>query len=143
MRCDKKQIIEVKFKKIVESDKYRQLYPILLDFYTDTEWRFIVLTESEVKTEPVLSNIKLLYRYARENFRIEEYRDCIEIVRSLVPASFAEIGHALDARQVRRNVLFKLLFHRLVEIDLKQAINAASTISAVSEKIDWRILFNG
>ena len=143
VRCDKKQIIEVKFKKIIESDKYRQLYPILLNFYTDTEWKFVVLTESEVQTEPILSNIKLLYRYARENFRIDEYEDCIEIVTSLVPASLAGIGQALDDRQVRRNVLFKLLFLSLIEIDLKQEINATSTIAAVSAKIDWRILFNG
>ncbi len=69
--------------------------------------------------------------------------NCLEVVRSQAPASLTEIGQALDDLQIRRNVLFKLLFHRLVEIDLKQAINAASKISAVSEKIDWRILFNG
>jgi hypothetical protein len=143
VRHTKKQIIEVKPKKKVESDEYRRLHRILLDFYEETEWTLIVLTESEVQREPLLSNIKVLYRYARENFSINEYRDCLEVVRSQAPASFAEIGQALDDRHIRRNVLFKLLFHSLVEIDLKQAINAASTISAASENIDWRILFNG
>ena len=143
VRHTKKQIIEVKPKKKVESDDYRRSHRILSDFYEETEWTLIVLTESEVQREPLLSNIKVLYRYARENFSINEYRDCLEVVRSQAPASFAEIGQALDARHIRRNVLFKLLFHSLVEIDLKQAINAASTISAAPENIDWRILFNG
>ena len=81
--------------------------------------------------------------YARESFSIGEYRDCWEIARSLVPASLAEIGEALDKHKIRRNVLFKLLFHNLAEIDIQQPITANSTISAVAPKIDWRILFNG
>ena len=114
VRHTKNQIIEVKPKKKVESDEYRHLYQILSDFYEETAWALIVLTESEVQREPLLSNIKLLYRYARENFSINEYRDCLEVVRSQAPASLTEIGQALDDLQIRRNVLFKLLFHRLL-----------------------------
>lgn len=113
---------------------------MLSGLYDETGWTFVVLTESEIRREPILSNIKLLYGYARESFSIGEYRDCWEIARSLVPASLAEIGEALDKHKIRRNVLFKLLFHNLAEIDIQQPITANSTISAVAPKIDWALL---
>ena len=143
IRHQKKQIIEVKSQKIIKSEKYRRLYPLLSKICDETGWEFIVITESQVRQEPLLSNIKLLYKYARENFSIDEYQNCLAILKSTVPASLAEIGQALDCHNIRRNVLFKLLFHSLVEIDLKQSIKADSTITAVSEKIEWEVLFNG
>jgi hypothetical protein len=134
VRRQKKQIIEVKSQKIIESDKYKRLYQLLSDICDETGWTFIVLTELEVRQERLLSNIKLLYRYARESFSIDEYRDCLKIVRLIVPASLVEIGQALDRQKIRRNVLFKLLFHSLMEIDLKRAIKADSAICSGWQK---------
>ena len=116
---------------------------MLSGLYDETGWAFVVLTGAEIRREPILSNIKLLYGYARESFSIDEYRDCWEIARSNAPASLAEIFQTLDQHRIRRNVLFKLLFHNLVEIDIQQPITANSSIIEVCEKIDWRILFNG
>ena len=143
IRHRKRQIIEVKSQKIIKSQKYKQLYPLLSKICNDTGWEFIVLTESQVQREPTLSNIKLLYRYARENFSIDEYQNCLAILKSTVPASLAEIGQALDCHNIRRNVLFKLLFYSLVEIDLKKSISANSVITAVSKSVKWEVLFNG
>ena len=142
VRRQKKQIIEVKPQKVIESDKYQRLYQFLSDICNETGWTFVALTESEVQREPILSNIKLLYRYERENFSVDEYRDCLETVRARVPASLTEFAQALNEQKIRQNVLFKLIFHHLVEIDLKQSINADSIITAVSETIEWGVLFN-
>ena len=143
VRYQKKQIIEVKSQKTVKSEKYIRLYQMLSGLYDETGWTFVVLTEAEIRREPILSNIKLLYGYVRESFSIDEYRDCGEIARSNIPASLAEIFQILDQHRIRRNVLFKLLFHHLVEIDIQKPITANSSIVAVAEKIDWRILLNG
>ncbi len=143
VRRQKKQIIDVQSKEVIESDKYRRLYQLLSDICDETGWTFIAITQSEVRREPILSNIKLLYRYARENFSIDEYRDCLEIVNATLPASLKEIFQELDSRKIRRNVLFKLLYHCLVEVDLKQPINLDSAIISVSQKVEWGRLFNG
>ena len=143
IRHHKRQIIEVKSHKIIKSQKYRRLYPLLSEICNDTGWEFIVLTESQVQRELTLSNIKLLYRYARENFSIDQYQDCLAILQSSVPTSLAEIGQALDHHNIRRNVLFKLLFYSLVEIDLKKSISGNSVITAVSKSVKWEVLFNG
>ena len=143
IRYQKKQIVEVKSRKTVEIEKYDRLYQMLSGLYDETGWTFVVLTESEIRREPILSNIKLLYGYARESFSVDEYRDCWEIARSNAPVSLAEIFQALDQHRIRRNVLFKLLFHSLVEIDIQQPITVNSTIGSVAEEIDWRILFDG
>jgi hypothetical protein len=143
IRSQKKQIIEVKSQKTIESEKYSRLYQMLSGLYDETGWTFVVLTEAAIRREPILSNIKLLYGYARESFSVDDYRNCWEVARSNVPASLAEIFQILDQQGIRRNVLFKLLFHNLVEIDIQQPITANSTISAVAAQIDWRILFNG
>ena len=62
VRRQKKQIIEVKSQKTVETEKYDRLYQMLSGLYDDTGWAFVVLTEAEIRREPILSNIKLLYR---------------------------------------------------------------------------------
>ncbi len=142
VRHQKKQIVDVNSQKIIESDKYRRLYQHLSSICNETGWTFVALTESEVRREPILSNIKLLYRYARENFSINEYKDCLETVRSNVLASLAEIDQVLDCQKISLNVLFKLLFYCLVEIDLKQPIRANSAITAFSETIDWERLLD-
>lgn len=143
VRRQKKQIIDVKLQKVIKSDKYRQLYQLLSDICDETGWTFIALTELEIRREPILSNIRLLYRYAREDFSFDEYRNCLEIVRATLPASLTEIFQELDSKKICRNVLFKLLFYGLVEIDLKQSIDIDSAITAVSEKVEWGRLFNG
>ncbi|HEY9769450.1 MAG TPA: hypothetical protein V6C71_13305, partial [Coleofasciculaceae cyanobacterium] len=73
---------------------------------------------------------------------IEQYRDCVEITRSQVPASLADIYHILDCHKIPRNALLKLMFCCSFEINLKQPIQLDSEIVAVSEKIDWERLLN-
>ncbi|BAU64985.1 hypothetical protein STA3757_23630 [Stanieria sp. NIES-3757] len=98
IRRQKKQIIDVKSKKTLESDRYRQLYQHLSSICDEKGWTFIALTESEVRLEPIFSNIKLLYRYAQENFSIDEYRDCLEIIRANVPASLDLLQKSKEAK---------------------------------------------
>ncbi len=142
IRCRKKQIIDVKSKKILEGDRYKRLYQQLTSICNDTGWTFVALSELEVRQEPIFSNIKLLYRYARESFSIDEYQDCLEVIRSQVPTSLADIYQILDCHKIPRNVLLKLIFCCSVKIDLKQPIQLDSAITAVSEKIDWERLLN-
>lgn len=92
IRHQKKQIIEVKSQKVIKGEKYKRLYPLLSEICDEAGWEFVALTESQVWQEPLLSNIKLLYRYARENFSIEQYQNCLDILKLAVPASLAEIG---------------------------------------------------
>ena len=142
IRHQKKQVVDLKFQKTIKSKKYRQLYPLLYDVCRDAEWEYTVLTESQVKQEPTISNIKLLYRYAREDFSIDEYENCLSILKSTVPASLSEIYELLDCQNIRKNVLFKLLFYSFVEINLKESINPDSQITVVSSKPSWKVLFN-
>ncbi len=142
IRHQKEQIIDVNYKKIIESDRYKRLYQQLSGMCDEKGWKFVALTESEVRLEPILSNIKLLYRYARENFSIDEYRDCLEIVGAEIPSSLVDIYQILDRYKMRRNVLFKLLFFSLIEIDLSKPIQLDSAITAVSEKVEWERLLN-
>jgi hypothetical protein len=60
IRRHKKQIIDVKSKKTLQSNRYRQLYQHLSRICDEKGWTFIALTESEVRLEPIFSNIKLL-----------------------------------------------------------------------------------
>ncbi|MGK7936762.1 MAG: hypothetical protein AB4206_13335 [Xenococcaceae cyanobacterium] len=142
IRCRQKQIIDVKSKKTLESDQYKRQYQQLTSICNNTGWTFVALSELEVRKEPIFSNIKLLYRYARESFSIDEYRDCLEVVSSQVPTSLANIYQILDCHKIPRNVLFKLIFCCSVEIELKQPIQLDSALAAVSEKIDWERLLN-
>ncbi|MGK7894943.1 MAG: hypothetical protein AB4372_15315 [Xenococcus sp. (in: cyanobacteria)] len=142
IRCRKKQIIDVKSRKTLQGNQYKRRYQQLTSICNNTGWTFVALSELEVRKEPIFSNIKLLYRYARESFSIDQYRDCLEVVRSQVPTSLANIYQILDCHKIPRNILLKLIFCCSVEIDLKQPIQLDSQIAAVSEKIDWERLLN-
>ena len=142
VRHEKKQILDVKSRKTIESDRYKRVYQQLIRMCKETEWEFVVLSELEVRKEPIFSNIKLLYRYARESFTIDEYKNCLEITRFHLPASLSDIYKTLDYHKVSRNVLLKLIFCSSVKIDLRQPIRLDSAITAVSKKIDWERLFN-
>ena len=142
VRHQKKQIIDVKSRKTIKSDRYKRVYQQLIGMCNETGYKFVALSELEIRKEPIFSNIKLLYRYARDNFSIEQYQDCMEILRLQVPASLADIYHILDCQKIPRNVLLKLIFCCSVEIDIKQPIQLDSAITAVSEKIDWERLLN-
>ncbi|MEM8673443.1 MAG: hypothetical protein AAGF83_06175 [Cyanobacteria bacterium P01_G01_bin.67] len=142
IRHQKKQVVDLKFQKAIKSTKYRQLYPILCQVCRDAEWEYTALTELQIHQEPTISNIKLLYRYAREDFSVDEYENCLSILKSTVPASLSEICELLDCQNIRKNVLFKLLFHSFVEINLKEFISPNSRITAVASKLNWEILFN-
>ncbi|MEL6439832.1 MAG: hypothetical protein AAFQ80_11335 [Cyanobacteria bacterium J06621_8] len=142
IRHQKKQIIDVKSRKTIESDQYKRVYQQLIGMCNEAEWEVVAFSELEVRKEPIFSNIKLLYRYARESFTIDEYKECLEVIVSYLPAPLADIYQILDCHKIPRNVLFKLIFFCLVEIDLKQPIQLNSAITAVSEKIDWERLFN-
>lgn len=141
IRHQKKQVVDLKFQKAIKSKEYRQLYPLLCEVCRNAEWEYTALTELQVKQEPIISNIKLLYRYAREDFSIDEYKNCLSILKSTVPASLSEIYELLDCQNIRKNVLFKLLFYSFVEINLKESINPNSQITAVSSKPNWEVLF--
>ena len=142
VRHRKKQIIDVRSRKTIKSDRYKRVYRQLLGMCNETGWEFVALSELEVRKEPIFSNIKLLYRYARESFTIDEYKNCLEVVGSHLPASLTNIYKTLDYHKISRNVLLKLIFCSSVKIDLKQPIQLDSAITAVSEKIDWERLFN-
>ncbi len=142
IRHRKKQVVDLQLQKAIESKKYRRPYPLLYNVCRDAEWEYTALTELQVQQKPIISNIKLLYRYARENFSVDEYENCLSILKSTVPASLSEIYELLDCQNIRKNVLFKLLFYSFVEIDLKESINPDSQITAVSSKPNWKVLFN-
>jgi hypothetical protein len=65
IRRQKKQIIDVKSQKALKCDRYRLLHQQLSNICYGTEWAFVALSESEVRQEPIFSNIKLLYRYSK------------------------------------------------------------------------------
>ena len=142
VRRQKKQIIDLKSKKTLFSNRYKRMYQQLAGICSEQGLAFIALSDLEVRKEPIFSNIKLLYRYARENFSIDRYQNCLEAVSSQLPISLADIYQILDRRKIPRNVLLKLIFCCSVEIDLRQSIQLDSTVTAVSEKIDWERLLN-
>ena len=142
IRHRKKQVVDLQLQKAIQSKKYRRLYPLLYNVCRDAEWEYTALTELQVQQKPIIFNIKLLYRYARENFSIDDYENCLSILKSTVPASLSEICELLDCQNIRKNVLFKLLFYSFVEINLKESINPDSQITAVSSKPNWKVLFN-
>ena len=57
VRHQKKQIIDVKSQKTLFSNRYKLLYQKLSNMCHDTGWTFIALRESEVRQEPIFSNM--------------------------------------------------------------------------------------
>lgn len=129
--CERKvgppQIIEVKPKKRL-SPWFLQLYRIITPICEREGFEFVLCTEFEIRTQPFLNNIKLLWKYARIPLYPAHQVLCYEFFSSRQEAPLGKLFEFFVRRQVERQVVLALLYHKILSTDLSIQLGTDSPV---------------
>jgi TnsA endonuclease-like protein len=129
-RAGKVQIVEVKLKKAVDEGKYTILFREIKWLLCQNGREFVVATDKMIRVEPKLSNIKLLYRYARVPVLVCHQGLCQRFFRARREASIRELYEFFSSEEVENGlqVIYSLLYWGYLEIDLMKMIELESMV---------------
>lgn len=129
------ELVEIKPEKWLKHDPNLQLFQSLTNLGQSQGWDFLVITDKMIKKEPLLSNVKLLYRYAQIPLTLSHLIVCDRYFTNQPPIPLLTAQKHLQPQGVSHAMLLKLIFLGFLEADLKnQPINEGQ-ISLSSRKI--------
>jgi len=126
-RTGRPQIIEVKPRNRL-SAWFLQLYRIITPICEREGFEFVVYTESEIRTQPFLDNIKRLSRYARTPLYPSHQLLCYEFFSSRREATLGELFEFFLSKQVEKQVVLSLLHQGIVSTDLSIPLGTDSPV---------------
>lgn len=127
-RKDKKQIIEIKPQSKVEKDDFIYFSKIMKNHLAKEDYEYLVITDSSIRLQPKLSNIQLLWRYARLPINTKHKILLYELFDNSQSFSFIEICSFLEQAKEPRELIYALLFHAYLITDIEKPITQNSVI---------------
>lgn len=128
-RNHRQHVIEVKPEQDVYKEPNEHLFRIIRTICAQQNHEFVVVTETMIRAQPRLNNIKLLHKYSRVPLQPQHISSCQEFFGYHSEARLGEIYQFLASRKVAKQVLYALIYHGLLKIDFFQPINAHSSVS--------------
>ena len=127
-RKDKKQVIEIKPQSKTEKDDFIYFSKIMKNHLAKEGYEYLVITDSSIRLQPKLSNIKLLWRYARLPINTKHKILLYELFDNSKSFSFIEICSFLEQAKELRELIYTLLFHGCLITDIEKPITRDSVI---------------
>jgi hypothetical protein len=127
-RAAKRQIIEVKPEEHVTKEENALLFKSVTPLFNQEGYEFLIATDTMIRTQPRLSNIKLLTKYARTPINPQHQIECHEFFARKQEASLDEIINFFAAKHEGIQVVYSLLYHGVISIDLMQPIEPDSLV---------------
>jgi hypothetical protein len=129
-RDDKIQIIEVKPEEIAQKEKYQRLFRIAKWACLNEGYEFVVVTETTIRVQPRLNNIKTFWRYARTPVGLPRYRHyCQEFFSTNPEANLGELMRFFEAKKLVKHMVYALLYWGILATDLMKPVRADSVIT--------------
>ncbi len=139
-RRSREQIVEIKPEKRLNQDQNLQLFQVMNSLGQSQGWEFIVITDKMIKKEPLLSNLKLLYRYAQIRLTLQNLMVCHQYFTNQPPIPLLTAQKHLQPQGITRAMLLKLIFLGFLETDLRNQLIGQSQISLSSRDISGELL---
>lgn len=128
VRHGKKQIAEVKDEESANSDDYKLLFRTVAPLFLAEGYEFVVVTEKNIRVQPLLSNIKLLHKYSRTVITYKHQLDTYAYFANSEECVLAELGGFLKSRGGSIQVVYALIYRGMLSIDLSKPVNSQSTV---------------
>jgi len=125
-RTSKTQIVEVKPQQKLNSSENLARFSEIWRLFQKKNWEFVVITEEKIKVEPLLSNVKLLYRYAEQPLNSQQYFQCQQYFKHKKAVELKTALQDLTPALICQKSLYKLIFVGFLETDLMQPIDSKS-----------------
>lgn len=138
-RKGSKQVVEVKPTSKVEKFKNSYRFSQIINFCSFNDLEFAILTEDVIRVQPRLSNVKLLYKYAKVSIPWSVYINCFDYLYSLEISTISRAEENLKEKGVTQSSLLKLLWDGFLMTDLMQSISVSSSIRLSPSAFNWQI----
>ena len=123
------QIVEVKYEEDAEKPENVRLFDAVAPVCRETGYEFVVATERNIRAQPRLDNIKLLHRYSRTPVEARYIVRCHERLRRDSQTRLADLFACCEEGGVTRAVIYALIYHGELGVDLMQPLVADSLVS--------------
>lgn len=127
-RRNEKQVIEVKPASKASSDKNLSLFQKVAPICEEEGWKFIVVTDEMIRIQPVLNNVKLLYKYSGISVAPQIFLACKKYFENQDLVVLEDAEKDLVLKGIDRKIIFRLLYSGLLETDLTKPLSPSSTI---------------
>ncbi len=129
-RLGERLIVEVKRKDEAEAEENQRLFRIAADACERDGYKFVVVTDEMIRVQPRLDNFKLLVRYERTEIDNPLYQiACHQFFAEKGEATLGEVMQYFAARGVGKDVVYSLLFWRVLAVDLMAPIGPDSVVA--------------
>lgn len=127
-RPDKQIVVEVKPVTKVTKRENLILFKHISALCQQQGMEFVVVTDTMIRIQPKLNNIKLLHKYARCPLSIELLLECQRYFLKRKATPIKQACLELEPTGISLNHLFCLLYFGFLSTDLMQPINTNSLI---------------
>lgn len=128
-RGSKKQIVEIKPQSKIEKEDFIHFSKNMKKLLAGEGYEYLVITDSTIRLQPRLSNIKLFWRYSRIPISAEHQILIYKIFEKLSLVSFAQLSSIFSQSKYQKEIIYTLIFHGFLRIDIEKPVNKESVIS--------------
>jgi hypothetical protein len=130
-RKNKRQIVEVKLGKKAGEEHYVILFRIIAAICLNEGYEFVVATECDIRVQPRLDNIKLLWRYAKTPIHSYHHLLCREYFKSAsasISTRLIDLISFFNSKGIGRDAVYAMLYRGVISTDLKVPLEETSVV---------------
>lgn len=128
-REGRKQVIEIKPQSKTEKDEFVHFSRVMKNRLTELGYEYLVITDSTIRLQPKLSNIQLLWRYARYPVNTKHKILLYELFSNSASFSLAQVCVFLTQAKESIELIYALLFHGYLLTNIEKPITSNSIVT--------------
>ncbi len=128
-------VIEVKLKKQAEEEKYQLRFQVADEACARHSYKFLVMTEVEIRKQPLLDNVKLLIYYQRIPAYPQHQILSQEFFNDRDKATLGEVMDFFESNCVEKQVVYALLRWGILGVNLDEPLCPNSIIYLPNKRI--------
>lgn len=125
----KNQVVEIKPQSKIENAEFIHFSNQMTVFFAQKGYEYLVITDSTIRLQPKLSNIKLLWRYAQMPITTKHQVLTQELFSNSSRILFSNFCSFLYHAKEQKELVYALLFHGYLVTDIEKPITANSVLS--------------
>jgi hypothetical protein len=130
------QIVEVKPESKIYQEKYQHLFMMAGQACNEAGYEFLVVTDTMIRVQPKLNNIKTFRRYARVPINSPQHlHHCKDIFSRRSEMALGEVLESLAVKQVYKPTVYGLLYWGILETNLLEPVNKDSRIRLTGNEL--------
>jgi hypothetical protein len=120
---DERRLIEVKPESKATKPEMVVLFHAIAHACLIAGYQFVVMTDTIIRMQPRLKNIKLLWRYSRVPLDAQHFIYCDELMSERTHICLVDAIRFFESKGATRAAVYALLYHGALGVDLFQPIN--------------------